>query len=622
MVARCIALIALLAGLGRGTTYYLDCEAGSDAASGTSPQAAWRTLEKIAATTFQPGDSVLLRRGVRCHGMLWPKGSGLEGRPIRLGAYGEGPLPVIEAAGAEAAIKLFDQHHWQIENLHARGGSPFGVLVTGTKGHLRHFRLRNLLVEDVTGVAKSKSSGLVAVLAPEALQMEDVVIEGVTARRTTQWAGIIVRGGSATSRIRNVVIRNSLVYDVYGDGIVLFQVENGLIEKCAAWLTGLNPSVEVGTPNGIWTWRCRKCTVRLNEGFLTDSPGVDGGVYDIDWGNEDNLVEYNYGHDAQGYCVSVFGAHNEVTTNSVVRFNVCVNNGRSPKLARRQGDCYITTWEGGALDGVLIHNNTFYWTPPVEAPVLLMDRVVFRGARPNVFRNNVVFSTVPSMIQSSPEVRFEGNVYWYWGDGQPTWRHGSKEFRGFESWRKAIGAQDALADPRWDAMLRPRPGSPLLDLASRLRAGALEAAEPMPIASPAPLNLQARNRGRWLLAVLSGNDPDSCRSQLVFVQAALAQYGRRLLEAVLIWEGAADALGNLAADWRLEGIRVERNDSLRRALGIAASDNILTVLLDPAGQVVARWEGFVRPAEFGLALRYHLAPPPGVAPRHPLWPLP
>ena len=615
-------LFIALAGLAQATTYYVDCGAGSDAASGTSPRAAWRTLEKVAATIFQPGDAVLLRRGARCRGTLWPKGSGAEGHPIRLGAYGDGPLPIIDAAGAEAAIKLFDQQYWHIENLHARGGSPYGVLITGTRGHLRHLRLKNLLVEDVTGVVKSKSSGLVAVLAPETLQMEDVVIEGVTARRTTQWAGIIVRGGSATSRIRNVVVRDSLVYDVYGDGIVLFQVENGLIEKCAAWLTGLNPSVEVGTPNGIWTWRCRNCTVRLNEGFLTDSPGVDGGVYDIDWGNEDNVVEHNYGHDAQGYCVSVFGAQKEVTTNSVVRFNVCVNNGRSPKLARRQGDCYITTWDGGALDGVLIHNNTFYWTPPVEAPVLLMDRVVFRGARPNVFRNNVLFSTVPEMIQSSVEFRFQGNVYWYAGDGQPVWRWGTEEFRGIPSWRKAAGAEEVFADPQWDAMLRPRRGSPLLDLASRLRAGALEPSEPRREPSGVSLNLQGRSRGRWLLAVLSGNHPDSCRSQLVFVQAALAQYGRRLLEAVLIWEGPVEALRNLAADWRLEGIRVERNDSLRRALGGAAPDVMLTALVDPAGRVTALWEGFVRPAELGLTLRYHLAPPPGVASPHPLWPLP
>ncbi|MCL6506335.1 MAG: right-handed parallel beta-helix repeat-containing protein [Bryobacteraceae bacterium] len=605
--------------LAAGVTYYVDCDSGSDAALGTSPDAAWRTLEKVNATTFAPADSILLRRGTRCRGMLWPKGSGVEDRPIRLSAYGSGPLPVIEAAGHEAAIKLFDQHHWHIENLHTRGGNPYGVLVSGTTGTLRHFRLRDLLVEEVSGQVNTKSSGLVAVLAPEALRIEDVILDGITARNTTQWAGIIVRCGSRQSRIHNVVIRNCLVHNVYGDGIVLFQVENGVIETSAAWLTGLNPSAETGTPNGIWTWRCRNCTVRFTEGFFTDSPGVDGGVYDIDWGNDDNLVEHNYAHDAQGYCASVFGAQGEVTTNSTVRYNVCLSNGRSPKLARRQGDFYISTWEGGALDGVLIHNNTFYWTPPINAPAVQMDRAEFRGPRPSVFRHNVIFSTVPRLVHASRDLRFEGNVYWYAGDGEPVWEYGGTALRGIEAWRRAAATDDVLADPRWSPTLQPLPGSPLLDAVARLRAGALEPPGPRRPPHPSRLTLSGRSRNRWSVLVFSGQEPGMCRSQLIFLQAALAQYGSSL-EAVLIWEGNARAAAELSYDWNLGRIALKRDAALRRTLGIPAGKALATFLLDPAGRIAAYWEGLPRPAEFGLALRYHLGPPPGAGASHPLWP--
>ncbi|MCS6951220.1 MAG: right-handed parallel beta-helix repeat-containing protein [Bryobacteraceae bacterium] len=607
--------------LASGATYYVDCESGSDAAAGTSPQAAWRTLQKVAVTTFVPGDSILLRRGTRCQGILWPKGSGAEGRPIRISAYGSGALPLIEAGGQEAAIKLYDQQYWHVENLHTRGGNPYGVVVSGTAGVLRHFRLRNLLVEDVGGQVKTKASGLVAVLAPESLRMEDVVIDGVTARNTTQWAGIIVQGGSRENPIRGVVVRNAIVHQVYGDGIVLFQVADGLIEHSAAWLTGLNPSAETGTPNGIWTWRCRNCTVRRTEGFFTDSPGVDGGVYDIDWGNDDNVVEHNYAHDAQGYCASVFGAHGEVTTNSTVRYNVCVNNGRSPKLARRQGDLYITTWEGGALDGILVHNNTFYWTPPIDAPAVQMDHADFRGDRPNVFRNNVIFSAVPSMIRSNRSLRFEANVYWYPGGGEPVWRYGDNEYRGIEAWRLAAGSEEVWADPRWDAMLRPQPGSPLLDPAARLRAGAIEPGGRALPAAPPRLAVPGRSRDRWLLLLLSGSDPEVCRSQLVFVQAALAQYGDSVLESLLEWEGPAEGIDNLAYDWRLGAVRFARGLSLRRFFRGASAQGMMMALVDPIGRVRARWDGSVRPAELGLTLRYHLGPPPGAGARHPLWPV-
>jgi hypothetical protein len=65
-----------------GETYYVDCSAGSDVASGKAPVQAWKTLEKVSASAFQPGDSILFRRGVRCSGSLWPKGSGEEGLSV------------------------------------------------------------------------------------------------------------------------------------------------------------------------------------------------------------------------------------------------------------------------------------------------------------------------------------------------------------------------------------------------------------------------------------------------------------------------------------------------------------------------------------------------------------
>src|SRR5690242_18840640 len=272
-------------------TYYVDCAAGSDAAPGTSPAAAWRSLAKVSGTTFIPGDAVLLRRGTKCSGSLWPKGSGADHQPIRLGAYGEGPLPRVDAAGADAAVKLEGQQYWDIENLDASGSSPYGIRI-GAEGvrTLHHFVLRNLVVHDVGGTPQRKASGLVVISSSGAAGLEDILIDGVTATGTSQWAGIFVSGSE--TRVRHVRIRNSIVHDVAGDGIVVFAGEDALIEKCAAWHTGLQERETIGTPNAIWTWMCRRCTVENNEGFWIDSPGVDGGVYDIDWGDEDNVVRH------------------------------------------------------------------------------------------------------------------------------------------------------------------------------------------------------------------------------------------------------------------------------------------------------------------------------------------
>ena len=485
--------------------------------------------------------------------------------PIRIGAYGSGPLPVIEAdAKSEAALRLIDQQGWHISNIETVGGNPYGILISGTKGTLRHFRLKDLVVRDVTGTPKTKRTGLVTVWAPAGLTIEDVVIDGVTAYNTTQWAGIVVSGGSRTNRIRDVTIRNSIVHDIDGDGIILFSVDGGLIERSAAWRTGLQARLTIGTPNGIWTWTCNKCIVRHTEGFWIDSPGVDGGVYDIDWGNDDNVVEENYGHDAMGYCAAVFAAGKQVTTNSIIRHNLCIDNGRSPKLARRQGDLYISTWDGGKLDGVEIYGNTFVWTAPINAPILQIDHADFTGTRQNIFRDNTILSTVPSMTHSSKDLKLTGNTWWYTGMGTPNWNYGG------EVLRVAPGSSEKIADPRIERML----------------------VTPPPFGRAANLPPALRQRGRhWLLAMFV--DPASAedRGNAVWLQSALAQYGDRNLDGAIICAARCE---NLPYDWHLTGVQVVEG----KGSG--------TVLVSPQGRVVARWNGFVPPAELGLAVRWHV----------------
>ncbi len=604
-----------------GKTVYVDCAAGSDSGAGTSEQTAWKTLQRVSDTTFAPGDSILLRRGTRCSGSLSPKGSGEDGRPIRIGAYGDGPLPVIEAGSAEAAVNLVDQHGWEIEHLETSGGNHFGIYVGATKKEkLTYYRIRNVVVHDVAGTVKEKRSGLVVVSGENGAVLEDIIIEGVTAYNTTQWAGIYASG------VRNVTIRNSIVHHVYGDGIVIFSAENGVIEKSAAWLTGLQPTETIGTPNGIWTWSCTNCIVQNTEGFWTDSPGVDGGVYDIDWGNHDNVVQYNYAHDAQGYCLAVFGAGKLTTTNSVLRYNVCVNNGRSPKLARRQGDLYTSTWEGGSLDGVLIYNNTFFWNPPIDTPAFNLTETQYVGSRPNRVFNNLVYSTVPSMSASVGQLKFQNNLYWYSGSSAPRWSHDGREHVGLAGYR-GIAPDERSQDPMLDFLLRPRKGSPLIGAGVQVEnRGAHDAfGEALPGNDPdigalrfrpatvtqeqkAPEGLP-REKNKWMLLLFAKKAAGAdARSVLVFVQAALAQYGDTSLEAGFISDDAA----TLKHDWNFSQVKPIEAGRFESALGLRATPTLL--LISPDRTVVRRWEGFVSPAELGLTLKQHLGPAAGDPP--------
>ena len=415
-ILKLLALMALAAGACGARTYYIDSGAGRDAASGASPTTAWRSLRPVAARDFNAGDRILFQRGTRYAGTLWPKGSGNAKAPIVIDAYGEGPLPVIQAGpGAEAAFRLFNQEYWTVRHLELIGGDPHGVFISGSRGVLHGIHLQNLVVHGVTGKPKTKESGLVIIVSGGAAQrFDDVLVDGVTAYGTSQWAGVMVGGVAhgflpATARSTNVVIRNTIVHDVAGDGIVLFQVNGGTIEDCAAWYTGMQQTETIGTPNAIWTWMCRQCTVRRNEAFLTDSPGVDGGAFDIDYGDNDNIVEDSYGHDTQGYCLAVFGA-GSVTRNSIVRRNVCADNGRSPRLAATQGAVFLYTWNGGKLKGVEISDNRIFWNPPIAAPAVV-NTAAFEGAAPHFARNSIMKAPPPFKGSAAPKDMPDMNLH-------------------------------------------------------------------------------------------------------------------------------------------------------------------------------------------------------------------
>ena len=105
---RTLTFTALLcaAAVAAATDFYLD-PAGSDDNDGTSPQTAWRSLERIKYSGLvQPGDRVLFKRGGLWRGHL-DAPSGTEGNPVYYGPYGEGEKPTILCS-----VDLTDPDDW------------------------------------------------------------------------------------------------------------------------------------------------------------------------------------------------------------------------------------------------------------------------------------------------------------------------------------------------------------------------------------------------------------------------------------------------------------------------------------------------------------------------------
>ncbi|MBN1543094.1 right-handed parallel beta-helix repeat-containing protein [candidate division KSB1 bacterium] len=81
----------------QATTYYLDATGGTDTNLGRSPDAAWKSAEKISNRIFAPGDSIRFKRGEVFRGSVYLTASGTPGKPIVIAAYGTGDKPVLTA---------------------------------------------------------------------------------------------------------------------------------------------------------------------------------------------------------------------------------------------------------------------------------------------------------------------------------------------------------------------------------------------------------------------------------------------------------------------------------------------------------------------------------------------
>jgi len=454
-------------------SYYVDCSAASNgAATESSP---WNTLAMVSATTFEPGDRIFFHRGTTCSGILEPLGSGTTRSPIVIDAYGTGPQPIIDGGMNTAAVQLIGQQGWEINNLEIVGGNYYGVNIAGTAPNTAytHFRLTNLNIHGAHHTAAGNDSGEVFITIGNAGEtINDILIDGVTAHDSPVYNGIYIDAGvfaTSTSPAllgNNITIQNSSVYNVSAIGMTLFVVTNGLMQNNVVHNSGQcppNPGCGGGT-GGLMDLYCHTCIIQNNESYdIQDYSLWDGGDYDIDVWNTNNTVQYNYGHDSIGYCVSVFSADNVVSTDNIIRYNVCSNNGRLAN-SPDPGEIFMNTNGAaisGTLDGVQVYNNTFYWNPATPGPAFNTVNANFSGTNPNFFKNNIIYSTVPYLVQTTSDFVLDNNIYWTAGVA-PDWNFNGVDYTRFASYQSASGqdAHSLYTDPMLNTPSYHSPGRP------------------------------------------------------------------------------------------------------------------------------------------------------------------
>jgi parallel beta-helix repeat protein len=121
-----------------GATYYVDNLYGNDSNNGLSSSAAWKSLTKVNAKTFSPGDYILFKRGGIWYGTLSVRNNGTSSSRIVYGAYGSGNNPRIDGSNTRSnTIYIYSKHYVTIKNLKLQNAVGSGQILIANCSNIR-----------------------------------------------------------------------------------------------------------------------------------------------------------------------------------------------------------------------------------------------------------------------------------------------------------------------------------------------------------------------------------------------------------------------------------------------------------------------------------------------------
>jgi len=425
-------------------TYYLSV-AGNDTKSGETMQEAWRSINKLNATTLYPGDRVLFEGGGTFTGSIRidSRSQGTAEQPIIISSYGTGAATIN--SGLSYGFYAYNTAGIELRRLNFVGAGRLSNTNSGiifyidlTAAHLQHLVLDSI---DVSGYQKSGiyvgswqgTSGYSDVRLTNCQSHEngESGIETFSQELSAHHNWYIGHCTTFNNSGRADVTRTHT-----GNGIVVSGIDGALIEKCEAYNNGWLNGSPSGGPVGIWGWCCNNLVIQECESHHNRSGTAhDGGGFDLDGGCTNSILQYNYSHDndGPGYLLAQYyeaPPMHDVT----IRYNISVND------ARRYNQGAIMLWSSGDNGGIQrasIHNNTVYVSSPGNGSTPKALYISSGGISGVTLRNNV-FQTeagLPLIDSSTPYgVRFEGNCYWSSG-GPFIIRWQNEIFNTLTNWR-------------------------------------------------------------------------------------------------------------------------------------------------------------------------------------------
>jgi len=465
-------------------TYYVS-PSGNDTNSGASPQAAWRTVDKVNTVDLQPGDKVLFEGDYDYSGnlLLTAEDAGTPMQPVVVGSYGSGRATI--KAGDGSGVTVLNAGGVVVENLIVTGedyktnaGSGIKIVNELPNNHkLEYIRVHNV---EASGFGRSRES------VPEGFQPPNgcgIFMGGYACDRSksgfadvritncvtyhNEYFGILTSGywqdDPNTYANSNVYVGYCRMHDNPGDpnyfqnhsgsGILMEDVDGGVIEYCEAYNNGYEGGCKVGGPIGIWAAVANNVIIQYCESHHNRAGKGDGGGFDFDGGTTTSILQYNYSHDndGAGYLICSYENAPHTFNNNIVRYNISVNDGRKERHAA------IHFWTGSPKEDPIhntqIYGNTVY---AVYSPAIVFaSRQGIHNTK--VCNNLFVTAHNQKLVAGNPDkstATFAGNAYWS-VDGT----FDVAGYKSLEDWRKATGQEmlngktvGSVVDPRLTGM--------------------------------------------------------------------------------------------------------------------------------------------------------------------------
>lgn len=370
----------------------------------------FKSLEKLSQLSLGPGDSIFFRAGDILKGSTHINNiHGTQKNPVVFTSFGKGKS-IIDGGNREAFV-INSSTHFRVRNLKLTGsGRKTGNITDGLKlFDCKNARIQNL---EISGFQKSGLS---------LYNCKEAVIDSVYAHGNG-FAGILIQGDSKKRNSNDIHIINcradnnagnpTALDNHSGNGILVGNSKNVLIEYCTATNNGWDMPRTGNGPVGIWAYEADSLIIQHCISYRNKTaPGAaDGGGFDLDGGVTNSIIQYCLSYENQGSGYGIFQYPGAAKwNNNILRYCISINDGYVTDKASA-----MLIWNGEDIDSSFTqfyaYHNFFYNEKKYAFGFHEQSR-----HRQFYFLNNIFVSsdtaTIFNGIDSSSSDIFLGNVW-------------------------------------------------------------------------------------------------------------------------------------------------------------------------------------------------------------------